>query len=616
MVSLLITTGVIVALGLGAVNQGTDSTAEGDFSTVSGGRNNSIPHTGDFANIGGGENNTAELNYDTVGGGLDNTANGFPIDGAPGFATVGGGQRNTASGRASTVSGGFDNTTSGDNSTVGGGAENTAEGETNTISGGFLNTTSGFENAVGGGSSNTASGGASTVGGGQSNQASGQVSTISGGVQNIASGIESSIGGGSVNEASGQSSTISGGGGNQASGIGSTVGGGGAFEDVVGVSFLGNVAGGENSTIGGGIGNTASGELGTVPGGASNSAEGDFSLAAGLGAKANHKGTFVWADAQAAIVPPVGPPFPNSEFASTGEHQFLIRASGGVGIGTNRPNQLLVVGDPFASPLPGNRATIGNSGIPGPNGRSGLNLGEDQDQRAFVLWHNDENYLQFGVKNGNIQENDALVIKDRTVGVGTANPSERLHVNGNVLADDFLTASSLRWKTNIQTIEGALEKVQGLRGVSYDWKRPGEHQIGLIAEEVGEVIPEVVVYEENGVDAKAVDYARLVPVLIEAVKEQQQLLNDQDAQIAGQQLEIAALKVKKDTDIATLHEVNHELEARIGVLEESLVVEAKGVQISLLPFSTSVMWMLASGLGLVLLTPGLALGYHRFRRDE
>ena len=63
--------------------------------------------------------------------------------------------------------------------------------------------------------------------------------------------------------------------------------------------------------------------------------------------------------------------------------------------------------------------------------------------------------------------------------------------------------------------------MQALRGVTYDWKASGKHDIGLIAEEVGEVIPEIVAYEENGVDAKSVDYPRLVAVLIEAIKEQQ-----------------------------------------------------------------------------------------------
>jgi uncharacterized small protein (DUF1192 family) len=57
--------------------------------------------------------------------------------------------------------------------------------------------------------------------------------------------------------------------------------------------------------------------------------------------------------------------------------------------------------------------------------------------------------------------------------------------------------------------------------VSFHWKRDGQHDIGLIAEEVGEVVPEVVAYEENGLDAKSVDYARLTALLIEAVKEQQ-----------------------------------------------------------------------------------------------
>jgi hypothetical protein len=113
---------------------------------------------------------------------------------------------------------------------------------------------------------------------------------------------------------------------------------------------------------------------------------GNLSFAAGCFANARHPGTFVWADTEDSFCS--GGP----EFASTGANQFLIRASGGVGIGTNRPNQLLAVGDSFANPLPGNRVTIGNTGTPGPEGRSGLNLGEDQNQRAFILWHNDENY--------------------------------------------------------------------------------------------------------------------------------------------------------------------------------------------------------------------------------
>jgi hypothetical protein len=56
--------------------------------------------------------------------------------------------------------------------------------------------------------------------------------------------------------------------------------------------------------------------------------------------------------------------------------------------------------------------------------------------------------------------------------------------------------------------------------VTYDWKDSGRHDIGLIAEDVHAVVPEVVLMEANGVDAKGVDYARLTSLLIEAVKEQ------------------------------------------------------------------------------------------------
>ena len=96
------------------------------------------------------------------------------------------------------------------------------------------------------------------------------------------------------------------------------------------------------------------------------------------------------------------------------------------------------------------------------------------------------------------------------------------HVEGNLSDPGTLTqSSSRRWKTNITPMIGALAKVEQLQGVTYDWKDSGRHDIGLIAEDVHAVLPEVVLMEANGVDAKGVDYARLTSLLIEAVKEQQ-----------------------------------------------------------------------------------------------
>jgi hypothetical protein len=103
------------------------------------------------------------------------------------------------------------------------------------------------------------------------------------------------------------------------------------------------------------------------------------------------------------------------------------------------------------------------------------------------------------------------------------------------IADAWTTFSSRRWKRNIRPIEGALDKVMRLRGVRFNWEKTGQPDIGLIAEEVGKIIPEVVVYEENGEDAQSVDYARLVALLIEAVKAQQGEIDTLKAALRGRE---------------------------------------------------------------------------------
>jgi hypothetical protein len=59
-----------------------------------------------------------------------------------------------------------------------------------------------------------------------------------------------------------------------------------------------------------------------------------------------------------------------------------------------------------------------------------------------------------------------------------------------------------------------------LRGVYFNWdaEHGGQHDVGMIAEEVGQVLPEIVEYEENGIDATGMDYSKLTPLLVEAVK--------------------------------------------------------------------------------------------------
>ncbi|PWB76445.1 hypothetical protein C3F09_00305 [candidate division GN15 bacterium] len=122
-----------------------------------------------------------------------------------------------------------------------------------------------------------------------------------------------------------------------------------------------------------------------------------------------------------------------------------------------------------------------------------------------------------------------------SLSIGTSSTANILTVrqysSTDPIADAWTTYSSRRWKTNIETINDPLSKVVALRGVTFDWKETGKHDFGLIAEEVAEVVPEVVAYDDNGIDAKSVDYARLTALLIEAVKEQQKTIADMKSEI-------------------------------------------------------------------------------------
>jgi hypothetical protein len=90
-------------------------------------------------------------------------------------------------------------------------------------------------------------------------------------------------------------------------------------------------------------------------------------------------------------------------------------------------------------------------------------------------------------------------------------------ITGQVSAPNFNSTSDVRLKENIQPIEGALEKVMSLAGVEFDWIESSEHTIGVIAQQVEEVLPELVHTNEEGY--KSVSYGNLTALLIEAVKE-------------------------------------------------------------------------------------------------
>lgn len=107
--------------------------------------------------------------------------------------------------------------------------------------------------------------------------------------------------------------------------------------------------------------------------------------------------------------------------------------------------------------------------------------------------------------------------------------------------------SSRRWKTDVEPLTNGLSLVQQLRGVRYRWTENNVEDIGLIAEEVGDVVPEVVTYDSNGGDAETVDYARLVALLIEAVKAQQAQIETDRALLEDLSTRIEALERAQST---------------------------------------------------------------------
>ena len=250
--------------------------------------------------------------------------------------------------------------------------------------------------------------------------------------------------------------------------VGATISGGGSLNiggsapnrvtgdfGTVGGGSLNTASGGFAATVGGGQQNTASGDYATVPGGLLNTAT-NYAFAAGNRAKATNQGSFVWADSQ------------NSDFASTANNQFLIRASGGVGINANNPgtDALYVNGTArFSGNVGiGTANPLGSIGYPsdwnGLHTRSlaghGLHVihGANSARLHLRADNNITNVAQdFIIANGANQvdflwlggglANRLQVMTIATngnVGLGTSTPTEKLHVAGNIRATGNILA--------------------------------------------------------------------------------------------------------------------------------------------------------------------------------
>ena len=159
-------------------------------------------------------------------------------------------------------------------------------------------------------------------------------------------------------------------------------------------------------------------------------------------------------------------------------------------------------------------------------------------------------------------------IRGQGTGQGVVGVSNDTGVQGDGNLYDFYAAgpgtnygaaSSRRWKHNIVNIAEPLDKLAQLRGVYFDWDQAhgGKHDLGFIAEEVGKILPEIVVFEDNGIDASGMDYGKMTPLLVESI----------NALRAEKDEQIDSIRSEKNAEIAALQAENQELRDRLDRLE-------------------------------------------------
>ena len=209
--------------------------------------------------------------------------------------------------------------------------------------------------------------------------------------------------------------------------------------------------------------------------------------------------------------------FTINKWSSSGvfDNLFTIRNSGNVGIGTTAPiTKLHVVGD-YATYSP-NQIVISGS--------------TNRNQQLLLGYSTTHNYgsIQPIIQSTGFQ-NLVLCPEGANVGIGTTNPAYRLHVSGDIYATgDVISFSDSRLKTDVVTIENALEKVSELRGVYYTNLNTNTRETGVIAQEIAEILPEVVA--DRG-EYLGVAYGNIVGILIEAIKELKTKVNKLESQL-------------------------------------------------------------------------------------
>ena len=399
------------------------------------------------------------------------------------------------------------------------GVDTKATGILSFVGGGGSNTASGQNSFAGGGKLLRASGPFSYAGGGDNNQASGTRAFVGGGKDNVASGANAFAGGGDSNTASGDFSFIGGGGNNFALGVGAFIGGGSSNGAFGVLSFLGGGAG----LLGKSFGETVFGLYNT-----------DYTPASTNDFNANDR-LFV-----------IG----NGNAVSARSNAVTVLKSGRIGIGTDTPDLLMEIRGP-ASAANGATLALGGSGSDQEEaGRIRFLDGTASNNWRGIYMHHDGTLNKFHIgvhsPSTNNPADDLPIITiergDNQVGIGTTTPGFLLEVDGSAGkpgGGSWSASSDARLKTDVEPYTDGLQSVLAIDPVTYRYNALSGYDthpthVGVIAQQLQEVSPYMVsvsdrVATDGTTGYLAVDNSAMTYMLINAVKEQQAIIEEQHA---------------------------------------------------------------------------------------
>ena len=256
--------------------------------------------------------------------------------------------------------------------------------------------------------------------------------------------------------------------------------------------------------------------------------------------------------ARLMVVGQAGEPTMNI-IAPTGTNPSLrVNEDGRVGVGTTTPGaKFMVVGEdgaPTMNILHDGANSMNPALRVNDNGRVGVGT-TAPGARLMVVGEEGAPALNVLSAAGTGMTPALRVNDNGRVGIGTGAPAFELDVvgdinaSGNVRANGMVLSSDKRYKSHIQTLNNSLAILAKIRGTSYWWKDQNiseKLQIGFIAQELEEILPNLVHTDENGY--KAVNYIGLIPVMTEAIKELESVNTKQNEKIQSLEARLEAFE--------------------------------------------------------------------------